>query len=189
MPRPANVCYDMQGKWNENDKTCTIQDHGDGMYPSCYRNCAEKIFFDNLGSCYDFESLGNGQYRQRYRFSDVCAAQVDRFTSTCQGEGGICRTMERWKNAKGTFVGGGSAAVLLRADEDARECSRHTGKSNCESAFCAWNEHSELLECDPKVDDCASLCEAQGGQMGGKGCVISRCRPQPDKKNDPPSHE
>mgnify|MGYP004215913817 CR=1 FL=1 len=171
-------CLSIGGIYDDNGATCTLQLRSDGQRPSCYKAASDTMFYDDLGSCYDFQRLDNSVYRERYRLTDKCYAQLSQFNEIVAGPRGMCSSVTSWRGAKGVFIPSQFPVVSIPQVPDARECNIHRTQSRCEYGLCAWSDTPTYVQClDKSPNDCIAICSTMGGDMVNGECVIPRCRP------------
>ena len=168
------LCAEKKGTFSSIDQTCLVDRRGDTLQPSCLHSCGAVAMADEYGSCYDFERLGDGTFRERYRLSDACLANFDRFEKNCVST--ICKDTKKWSEANGIFLGSNTAVEQVRT-QDHRECRQHRTEGKCTTAACAWSPTETAVECANSGGGCAKACDAIGGEMHGAECVVPRCRP------------
>lgn len=177
IPR-EQFCASLGGIYDDNGATCTLQKRSDGQRPSCLKAAARQLFRDELGTCYDFQRLDNSVYRERYRLTDACFAQLDGFNERVVAENGLCASVGDWRGAKGVFIPSQFPVVSVPQQPVARECSVHRTQSRCEWGLCAWSDTDTYVQClDQNPNDCIATCNAMGGDMVDGECVVPRCRP------------
>ena len=177
---PGQFCDRARGAYDAAEGTCTLTRRSDGMQPSCYHAAAKHTFRDELGACYDFQRLPDGQYRQRYRLRGECWAQLPRFQQTVTDEkDGICANTATWPGAKGVALPERHRPVTPAPKLDPRSCRNHSSRSRCENAVCAWSETPTYVQCQSSdsVRECERSCHAMGGSMVEGECVVPKCRP------------
>lgn len=178
LPRVA-FCNRLGGMYDDDGATCTLQERSDGQKPSCLRAAAEALFSDELGSCYDFQRLDNSVYRQRYRLTDTCLSQLERFEAAAMDdEAGMCARVGSWRGASGVFIPSQFPVVTIPQKQEARECGVHRSRHRCEAGLCTWSETPTYVSClDKSVNDCIATCTTMGGTLEGGECVVPSCRP------------
>lgn len=177
---PGQFCEQVQGAYDGAEETCTLTRRSDGVQPSCYRAAAMHVFRDELGSCYDFQRLADGQYRQRYRLNEACWSQLPRFQQTVTDDRhGMCAATATWPGAKGVALPERHRPVTMAASSDPRSCRQQTTRSRCENAVCAWSDTPTYVRCQASdsVRACERSCHAMGGAMVEGECVVPKCRP------------
>lgn len=177
LPR-EQFCASVGGIYDDNGATCTFQRRSDGRRPSCLKAAADAMFYDDLGSCYDFQRLDGSVYRERYRLTDRCYAQLDGFYERVAGESGMCASVDSWRGARGNFVPSQFPVVSVPQIPKASECAVHRTRSRCEWGLCTWSDTPTYVEClGDSPNDCIAMCDKMGGTMEDGDCAIPRCRP------------
>ena len=174
----SQFCSTIGGVYDDEGATCTLQERSDGIQPSCYKAAAGVLFYDDLGSCYDFQRLDNSVYRQRYRLTDTCVSQLNQFQLNVANSDGMCAGAQSWRGASGVFIPAQYPLVTVPLVPDARDCNVHRSTSRCESGLCTWSDTPTYVQCvDGGADECIAMCSTMGGNVVDGECVIPNCRP------------
>ena len=176
---PQGFCTDINGTYDPEGSTCTIETRSDGVQPSCFRAMATHVMADDHGPCYNFMRLPNGRYRQQYRLNETCFAQLPQFQRMATNpQNGVCANTETWPNNPGSFVEQKQGVVTPEPPTDPRSCRIHRTESRCESdPSCNWAVSSSFVQCAPG-QDCTNACYAMGGDLKDGECVVPQCRPK-----------
>lgn len=185
-PRDRSAfCSKMGGEHDEASQTCVFEaqvKEEESMVPKCQQECAKLVFSEGETSCYSFEKLANGVYRQKYIMNDACWPQTNMFLSTCvdRSSNGICSSASSWDTEHGTFIPQVHKTVYYDGEADPpTQCKQHRSMSSCRAAVCDWHERKPVVSkpAHQTHDEFRLACSESEGVFDEKEgeCVLPNC--------------
>lgn len=176
----------MGGHYDHSAHTCTVDKASTdarSIMPQCRAACGRQVLSDEHGSCYAFERLSSNVYREQFRWSDSCWAQMDNFFSVCvdKNQKGICADANDWMHSPGSYIEPTRGVVVTDVEQLAFRCKTFLNRGGCETAVCRWTERPEVYEkpLQQTEEEFSQACLLAEGTYDPREreCVLANCSP------------